>query len=334
MACAHYQGSGESSEYADSGTRIHAAFASILKGENPMESSAGLHGDEFVDALWAGEYLIKYYGKPTGIEERLAYLDDNLVEVYFGTCDAYYAPEQEKPLTIADLKTGQRRDYNMQMSAYALPLMDRYGVDIATILILYSKERIVDAYAISRKYAEQSLSFVRDQIALANIGAPPTPCDYCGWCAHKADCPALNSITTGLIKRDLLTTELAEVTHPDQLGELKRLVEYARTQLDAIEDHIKRQAHAGTIPTGYRMGTRAGAVEITDINGAFNVCDMTESEFMAACKVSFPQLVKQYAKRHSMTESAAREELETRLNGYAERKPDTQYLMKAKKEIA
>lgn len=90
---------------------------------------------------------------------------------------------------LADVKTGQVRDYLAQCAAYSWACMERYFTDYWVAHIIYVDQRLVRTYEFTIEEAEK---ITRRAIARATwVHAKPTPCEYCDWCANKDTCSAL-----------------------------------------------------------------------------------------------------------------------------------------------
>ncbi|HPA21040.1 MAG TPA: DUF2800 domain-containing protein [Verrucomicrobiae bacterium] len=182
--CAHYEPSREPGEEAERGTRLHAAYAAVMGGDKGAID--GLPGDDGRAVEWAvAETLRLFGGPPESVERKLPYYDSE-GELYFGTADAVCGEQ------IADLKTGQIRDYAAQMAAYALAIMDIKWARGATTHLLFCDGREV----VTREWtAEEAIAAVMPIIAarrdaLEGKGPGPRPCEYCGWCGRRDTCPA------------------------------------------------------------------------------------------------------------------------------------------------
>lgn len=183
--CAHYEPSREPGEEAERGHLLHRAYAMAVAREDGVVDAA-LEPEDRAAVAWAvAETVALFGGAPESVERKLPYYDSDGL-LYFGTADAVCG------VGIADLKTGQIRDYGPQMAAYALALMDIKWADRATTHLLFCDEREV----LSREWsAEEAISVAMPIIAarkeaLAGDGPGPRACEYCGWCGKRDTCPA------------------------------------------------------------------------------------------------------------------------------------------------
>ena len=135
---------------------------------------------------WAVRYvtsMAERAGEDIETETKVEYMRGGK-PVTFGYLDAYYKGH------LFDLKTGQERDYVLQMCVYAAALCQRDDLDTINIYLLYSKTRAVCDMTISREQAEELVEDV-----ISKVEAPdkkPALCDYCNWCEHKRVCYVKN----------------------------------------------------------------------------------------------------------------------------------------------
>jgi hypothetical protein len=84
-----------------------------------------------------------------------------------------------------DLKSGQIYDYQGQMAAYALGLMQMRFEQTWTTHLLFCDQRQVVTHNWTYKSASNLVRGI-----LSNVGTGPRENDYCGWCAKSLTCPA------------------------------------------------------------------------------------------------------------------------------------------------
>jgi hypothetical protein len=90
---------------------------------------------------------------------------------------------------VADIKSGQVRNYRQQLAAYALACMVEHFANSWTAHVVYIDQRLRRTYDFTRDQAEATVS---NLIAEASSRtAEPTPNEYCGWCANFNSCRAL-----------------------------------------------------------------------------------------------------------------------------------------------
>lgn len=161
-----------------------------------------------------------------------------------GTADAVNL----KGRWIADLKSGQIYNYEAQMAAYCLGLMHEHLETSWTAYLLFcDQQRVVTHYF--------TWDTARDIVnaAIANIGKPPTPCDYCDWCAKRLTCPPrVAAATTALATTDQ-TFQLI-LQDPERLGDfLTRCKVFEKFQAEA-EEAARAMLADGKPVAGWRLG--------------------------------------------------------------------------------
>jgi hypothetical protein len=190
--CPRYESSGGSSDAANRGTALDAAFRNILTG-----TAVGWSPDANKEDVASIEWAVNTARLLAGTKPILADEDDLRIECLgmTGTADAA-CPDAG---WSADLKTGQVRNYLEQQAAYALGFMDKYFESEWTVHLLFSDERRVVTHTFTLESAEV---IVREVMARVNDEhAQATPCDYCSWCAKRFTCETrllpLSTLLTG-----------------------------------------------------------------------------------------------------------------------------------------
>jgi len=203
------------------------------------------------------ETLRLFGGPPESVERKLPYYDSE-GELYFGTADAVCGEQ------IADLKTGQIRDYAAQMAAYALALVDIKWAERAATHLLFCDEREV----VSREWtAEEAISVAMPIIAarkeaLALGGPGPRACEYCGWCGKRDACPsyaAQLAPAAGAIARPEAFDFSAVLADPGRLGPFLTACKLLRCDYEQRAQARAREviAAGGRVP-GWTIQHRKG----------------------------------------------------------------------------
>lgn len=178
--CGHYVSDPVSGPAAERGTRLDTAFRALIQGEEP---SVALSPEEKESLAWTVDSAkILAGGLPIISDEALLRVDIPIID-HAGTSDLL-CPDAR---WHGDLKSGEVRDYEAQMAAYALGWMRDQGASEWTAYLFFSDQRYVHAYRFTWESAE---AIVRDALSLRLSDAPPRPNAYCGWCAARWDCPA------------------------------------------------------------------------------------------------------------------------------------------------
>lgn len=120
---------------------------------------------------------------------------------------------------VADVKTGQVRNYRQQLAAYALACMQEHFADSWTAHVVYIDQRLRRTYDFTRDQAEATVS---NLIAEASSRtAEPTPNEFCGWCANFNGCRAIvrqSSEALALVKGDRALDEIRAEIAADPLA--------------------------------------------------------------------------------------------------------------------
>jgi hypothetical protein len=183
--CVLYESSGGSSPAAMRGTQLDRVIRETLIG-NPLPWLNIEPGSEDFDACVWGVETLQELSEGAYIETREEYLAMHVSQLSAsGTADALC----ELRRWVADIKSGQIRNYREQLAAYSLACMDQYWVEEWTAHVLYIDHQVVRSYKFSREQAERMIALIVSR-ATSPL-AQPTPCEYCGWCKHQDTCKAL-----------------------------------------------------------------------------------------------------------------------------------------------
>ena len=150
---------------------------------------------------------------------------------------------------LADIKTGQVRDYLAQAAAYSWACMERYFADYWVAHIVYVDQRLVRTYEFTIEEAEKITRRAIDRATSPD--AQPTPCEYCDWCSNKDTCKALvgqsNAALADVssVNNDSLTTIRDRILsdpqqHVDFVTRYKFFVkEFGDPLTDALRDRLE-----------------------------------------------------------------------------------------------
>lgn len=189
---------------AERGTRIDTAIRTIWQqlptllepwlGNNPeiIRSLAkiALPGapDKDLDAVcWAVDMLMAHCSKHGTDWQDLLTVEDRLkaavplAGIATGTMDA---ADYDQGF-LFDFKTGEVRDYEAQMAAYALACMERCGCAFWRAVLLFVDKQYVVRHDFKREDALAIVQGIRDK------EKKPTTCEYCTWCQFFDSCPAI-----------------------------------------------------------------------------------------------------------------------------------------------
>jgi hypothetical protein len=261
--CGQFEGAqGEPSEAAARGLKLDAALrAAWTTGNVPeLDQTDGIavawsYGVlDFLARSYEGAEAVVY---PVEMREKRCKIWVPLID-YTGTADAICA----KGRWIADLKSGQIRNYREQMAAYCLGLMTEHlEMEWTYHLIFCDAEQTVS----------ETLTFAqaRDivQGVIDNVGTAPTPNDYCGWCAKSLTCSAR---VTAL---DVVDTRFdAVLADPDKLGLFLDKCRILDDFREAAADKAREILDAGGTIPGWRL-QKGRVSEAVDVATQLQFCD-------------------------------------------------------------
>jgi hypothetical protein len=255
--CAVFVGASGASAAAQRGTAIDYAIRMAMDGNESHLHQLPI--DDLNAANWGIETLRKLSGGEhvETREEYLAMAVPGLSKL--GTADAIC----KRGRWVADIKTGQVRNYRQQLAAYALGCMEDHLAESWTAHVVYVDQQLVRSYDFTRAEAEATTQ--RWIAEATSEDAKPTPCEYCTWCAHFNSCGAIVRQAEGAL--ELVTSygrTLDEIRAEIAADPLKLSVFAANWK--TAEKHIaepviellkKRLADGEEIP-GWKVSTSAG----------------------------------------------------------------------------
>jgi hypothetical protein len=254
--CALFEGAGGTSAAAERGTAVDVAIRNLISAEHDVaivgeDSGAIAYGVEELKRLAKGSFIETR-------EEYLAMAVPGLSKL--GTADAV-CKEQK---WVADIKTGQVRDYRNQLQAYSLACMEDNFETSWTAHVIYVDQSMIRSYDFTYEEAKQGTQRVIDRATSAE--AKPTPCEYCSWCKHYNNCHAIvrqaesaialipestgNSIES--IKDRILAT-------PESLGAFIREWKLAEKEIaEPLLGHLKTRLENGDEVVGWKLTSVSG----------------------------------------------------------------------------
>jgi hypothetical protein len=254
--CALFEGAGGTSAAAERGTAVDVAIRNLISAENDVaivgeDAGAITYGVEELTRLSKGSFIETR-------EEYLAMAVPGLSKL--GTADAV-CKEQK---WVADIKTGQVRDYRNQLMAYSLACMEDNFEMSWTAHVIYVDQAMIRSYDFTYEEAKQGTQRVIDRATSAE--AKPTPSEYCSWCKHFNNCHAIvrqaesaialipdvtgNSIEA--IKERILAT-------PESLGAFIREWKLAEKEIaEPLLGHLKTRLESGDEVAGWKLTSVSG----------------------------------------------------------------------------
>ena len=254
--CALFEGASGTSAAAERGTAVDVAIRNLISAEHDVaivgeDAGAITYGVEELTRLAKGSFIETR-------EEYLAMAVPGLSKL--GTADAV-CKEQK---WVADIKTGQVRNYREQLAAYALACMEDNFDTSWTAHVIYVDQKMIRSYDFSYEEAWQTTQ--RTIARAISAEAKPTPCEYCGWCKHYNNCHAIvrqaesaialipeatgNSIEA--IKDRILAT-------PESLGAFAKEWKLAEKEIaEPLLGHLKTRLESGDEVAGWKLTSMSG----------------------------------------------------------------------------
>lgn len=257
--CALFEGAGGSSAAAERGTAVDLAIRNLTSG-NELEPVADVVGFDFSPIAY-GVNELKRLAKGSFVETREEYLAMAVPGLSkLGTADAVCKDEK----WVADIKTGQVRNYREQLAAYALACMEDNFDTSWTAHVIYVDQSMIRSYEFSYEEANQITQRTIDRATSAE--AKPTPSEYCSWCKHYNNCNAIvrqaesaialipeatgNSIEA--IKERILSS-------PESLGSFIREWKLAEKEIaEPLLGHLKTRLESGDEVAGWKLTSVSG----------------------------------------------------------------------------
>jgi hypothetical protein len=179
--CALFEGANGTSSAAERGTAVDVAIRNLISAEHDVaivgeDAGAIAYGVEELTRLAKGSFVETR-------EEYLAMAVPGLSKL--GTADAVCKAEK----WVADIKTGQVRNYREQLAAYSLACMEDNFDTSWTAHVIYVDQKLIRSYEFTYEEAKQGTQRTIDRATSAE--AKPTPSEYCGWCKHYNNCNAI-----------------------------------------------------------------------------------------------------------------------------------------------
>jgi len=200
--------------------------------------------EEVKVAHWATNALLKLGdNQTTSTDEKFCRIYVPIVDRW-GTMDAVNMNAN----WLADLKTGQMHNYEEQMAAYALGCMEVMQEDKWTAYLLFADQQEVVVHTFTRKQARGIVA-----AAIANIGTPAKPNDYCQWCAKSLTCPPrLESQRLALLATEE-PSFLDVLNDPDKLGLFLSRAKVFDEFREAAKEKARELLEAGERVPGWRL---------------------------------------------------------------------------------
>jgi len=275
-------------------------------------------------------------------EKHLVVKDAEGNTVTSGTADVVIIEKEGtdtvKGLTVIDWKFGRTPvadvGHNLQLAAYALGAMQRYGATSCRAIIFQPRIKNRSEYTFTK--AGAILSNISAVIARANSDKVVLQAgDQCKYCLAKEKCPAFSKMFRALM---LPEESNGEIVDPAQLLDYWnkcKIIEKAIAQLKLkVEEYVTEHGSLGDWHWKEKPGNR----EFTSIQMLMSRLAgvLTPAEFIGACKVSVTNIVtmlvdkmlaENAAKGIKMTKTDAKKQVESQLADLIQRGKPTKTLV-------
>ena len=257
--CALFEGANGTSAAAERGTAVDLAIRNIIAGDE-LEPMADVVGFDF-SPIDFGVKQLKRLARHSFIETREEYLAMAVPGLSkLGTADAVCKAEK----WVADIKTGQVRNYREQLAAYSLACMEDNFDTSWTAHVIYVDQSMIRSYDFSYEEAKQITQRTIDRATSAD--AKPTPCEYCSWCKHYNNChaivrqaesaialiPDINGNSIEAIRQRILATA-------ESLGSFIREWKLAEKEIaEPLLGHLKTRLESGDEVAGWKLTSMSG----------------------------------------------------------------------------
>jgi hypothetical protein len=317
---------------AEAGNVRHLAWADLFRfgGDEPsrvLDQHPTLSVDEREGLIWAFEYVIATAtaGELLQLDHRISILDDDFNELTFGTFDAAAGPD------LFDLKWADA-EYDEQMICYALGRMQETGRELINVHILFALQKRVKKFTVTLDQATEVVNRI-----IASVKDPerkPTPNDYCGYCADRLTCSALNqraqTVAAGREDWALDSYNASQITSPVEMAKALTLARQLKDWADSVEYHAKQLVRNGAKLPGFKLIEKQGKRECNNIGTAFQLLGLPQEQFLNCCTLTYGAAEDAVAEFNKIKKAEAKRTVEEKLQTVTERKPNTYELRKEK----
>jgi CRISPR/Cas system-associated exonuclease Cas4 (RecB family) len=300
---------GESSPYADMGTRIHEYIATgegkLNDDEVDIAERCVAGHTEAVATINAGEIT------SVTKEERFWFCD-----LYSGQIDRIDHIGEEIAI-VTDYKTGRiaqsNANENLQLRAYAVLVKENFPKlkKIYACII----QPMAGPMTIA-EYDEDALLEAKSQIYAIvtrayspNAPRIPSP-DACKYCRAKSVCPEAGGKVRTLAKNSV---ESILALTDDQLAEYNDAADIAESVIEAIRSETRKRLNNGAEIRGWELKAGRGSRTIDNAEDAFGKLSyagvLDAAEFAQCCKVSVSQLEKAVVRNLKLKAKDGKEKL-------------------------
>ena len=269
-----------SSDYAREGTAAHELAEMCLRQNKPATAFLGqeIEGFEVTEDMaeavqvYVDAVLSEAEGNTLFIEQRFNLQALNPPVPMFGTADAVIWNEDEKRLTVMDLKYGAgvpvKVENSPQLSYYALGAMlameaerNIFPTRIRMVIVQpryrhpdgFVRQFEIDAYTLRVEFADDLLAAAhRTQEA----DAPLSPGDHCRFCLAQAKCPKLHEQAVALAQAEFDDNFLPpepESLSEAQIGDILAKADLFKGWINSVQAYAQRKLEDGGHVPGYKI---------------------------------------------------------------------------------
>jgi len=206
-----------------------------------------------------------------------------------------------------------------QFWAYAIGIFHAHAkVETLTVHVVLPFQGIIDVVSWTR--SEDLDRLVAQVTAIIEAAKRNDPAAYltgghCAWCAHRAECPKLNSLALAIASKyqpDELALppqfDPAIITDPEKMALAKKLSPILKGWAEKVDARALELRLSGVEIPGWELAERSSAFDITDAQAAWEVVKnkITPEAFAACAKLKIGELekaVSRTAERGQMAKS-------------------------------
>jgi CRISPR/Cas system-associated exonuclease Cas4 (RecB family) len=314
----------EESEYAASGTAIHAA---LEQPESKVLRDALDKSQRVIYELCLGQEqtilrdIPGFQHIPAQTEQRLWLCGEEFEPIFSGQFDRLYYDKENRRALIIDFKTGfklvEPAEANWQMLAYAALIAENYAVDevVCAIVQPRSKNPISTVRYSGNDLIEANHRVIQIVLAASKEDAPRVPGEkQCNFCRAKTKCPE------ALATVDALAKEEGRLT-PAEFGRWLTISRVAKKVIEKLEDDAKallKSDPAGV--DGWKLGKGRSITTITAspqvVMHALTANGFSDEEAIACFKASLPSIITRYGALHGCSDEEAKDQVEKVLSPF------------------
>lgn len=219
------------------------------------------------------------------------------------------------------------RDYESQMAAYCLGLMQLRGSDTAEAYLLFGESQKEEHFKFTKSEAWE---IVNQTIETAAESNRLYPSEYCLQCAKHITCKAVLANVHKVVEYE--EPELGKLeehfeTDPEARAKALRIAKVSARWAKAYNARSNKFAMTGKDFPGFELKAERGQLSIANLQAAFEHSGLDEKEFIECCSASFNSIAEARARKHSIPLATSKRELKRMLDGYLKEGETKYYLV-------